>query len=190
MLPRVIVYDPELTASLPRDLAVASGLNALAHCVDSLWAPHRDPINAALATEGARCLASGMRALVRDDADPAGREQTLLGTYLAAAAFASAGSGLHHKICHVLGGTYGLPHAQTHAIVLPYVTAFTIPFAPDAAQRLRSASRSRTPSSGSSIFVETSARPSPCGTTDSVGRTSAMRQSSFCRSSRLRIPVP
>lgn len=148
VLPRVIVYDPELTASLPRDLAVASGLNALAHCVDSLWAPHRDPINAALATEGARCLASGMRALVRDDADPAGREQTLLGTYLAAAAFASAGSGLHHKICHVLGGTYGLPHAQTHAIVLPYVTAFTLPFAPDAAQRLRSALSAEDPLDG------------------------------------------
>jgi alcohol dehydrogenase class IV len=124
VLPRTIVYDATLTLSLPGELAVASGLNALAHCVDSMWAPRADPINRVLALEGIRALRAG---LPRDDLD--GREQTLYGAYLAAAAFASAGSGLHHKICHVLGGMYNLPHAQTHAVVLPHVVALNGPHA-------------------------------------------------------------
>ncbi|MEV6490811.1 maleylacetate reductase [Actinoplanes sp. NPDC051633] len=118
VLPRTVVYDATLTATLPTELAVASGLNALAHCVDSLWAPRADPINAALAGEGIRALMAAL---------PDDREQMFYGTYLAAVAFASAGSGLHHKICHVLGGMFGLPHAQTHAVVLPHVLALNAP---------------------------------------------------------------
>jgi maleylacetate reductase len=106
-----------LTLSLPAELAVASGLNAVAHCVDSLWAPRADPINAALAGEGIRALTAALPLGV------AGRDEVLYGTYLAAVAFASAGSGLHHKICHVLGGMFDLPHAPTHAVVLPHVLA-------------------------------------------------------------------
>ncbi len=144
VLPRSLVYDATLTLSLPTDMAVASGMNALAHCVDSLWAPRADPVNAALAVEGARALAAGLRQIVKDPADLHGREQTLYGAYLAAVAFASAGSGLHHKICHVLGGRYNLPHAQTHAVVLPYVLAFNVPGAPDAEARLATAFGSST----------------------------------------------
>ncbi|WP_069758641.1 maleylacetate reductase [Streptomyces sp. LUP47B] len=136
VLPRAVVYDAELTLSLPVELSVASGLNALAHCVDSMWAPAADPINVALATEGVRALADGLPRIVDDPTGMSGREQVLLGAYLSAVAFASAGSGLHHKICHVLGGRYGLPHAQTHAVVLPYVLALNGPFAPDADARL------------------------------------------------------
>ncbi|ARC56648.1 Maleylacetate reductase [Frondihabitans sp. 762G35] len=139
VLPVAIVYDAQLTRDLPVGLSVASGLNAIAHCVDSLWAPRADPINAALATEGIRALAAGLRAVVATADDADGRDRALLGTYLAATAFASAGSGLHHKICHVLGGTYGLPHAETHAVVLPYVAAFTLPAAPAAERRLADA---------------------------------------------------
>jgi alcohol dehydrogenase class IV len=118
VLPDVVVYDPDLVASMPRALAAASGLNAVAHCVDAMWGPSADPIDAALALEDAR---------------------TQYGCYLAAVAFASAGSGLHHKICHVLGGRFDLPHAATHAIVLPYVVAFNAPAAPDAAARIADA---------------------------------------------------
>src|SRR3984957_9220686 len=136
VLPKVIVYDATLTMSLPVDLSVASGLNALAHCVDSMWAPNADPINAALAAEGIRSLAAGLPKVVADPMDLDGREHALYAAYLSAAAFASAGSGLHHKICHVLGGKYNLPHAQTHATVLPYVLAFNGPAAPDAERRI------------------------------------------------------
>ena len=139
VLPRVIVYDAVLTMSLPVDMSVASGLNALAHCVDSMWAPSADPINAALAAEGIRSLAAGLPKVVADPMDLDGREHALYAAYLSAAAFASAGSGLHHKICHVLGGKYNLPHAQTHATVLPYVLAFNGPAAPAAERRIATA---------------------------------------------------
>jgi len=139
VLPRVIVYDAALTLSLPVDMSVASGLNALAHCVDSLWAPNADPINAAFAAEGIRSLAAGLPKVVADPMDLDGREHALYAAYLSATAFASAGSGLHHKICHVLGGKYNLPHAQTHATVLPYVLALNGPAAPDAERRIATA---------------------------------------------------
>ena len=139
VLPKVIVYDAALTMSLPVEMSVASGLNALAHCVDSMWAPNADPINAAFAAEGIRSLAAGLPRVVADPMDLDGREHALYAAYLSATAFASAGSGLHHKICHVLGGKYNLPHAQTHATVLPYVLAFNGPAAPDAERRIAAA---------------------------------------------------
>ena len=139
VLPKVIVYDAALTMSLPVDLSVASGLNALAHCVDALWGPHADPVNAALAAAGIRALRVGLPKVVAEPMDLDGREAVLFAAYLSAAAFASAGSGLHHKICHVLGGMYNLPHAQTHATVLPYVLAFNGPAAPAAAAAIAQA---------------------------------------------------
>jgi maleylacetate reductase len=139
VLPKAIVYDAALTTSLPVELSVASGLNALAHCVDAMWGPSADPINAALAAEGIRSLAAGLPQVAAAPEGLDGREHTLYAAYLSAAAFASAGSGLHHKICHVLGGAYNLPHAQTHATVLPYVLAFNGPAAPDAERRIAAA---------------------------------------------------
>jgi maleylacetate reductase len=136
VLPAVVVYDSDLTRSLPVDLSVASGLNALAHCVDSMWAPRSNPINQTLALEGARALAAGLPQVVDDPLGTPGRDQCLYGAYLSATAFASAGSGLHHKICHVLGGMFELPHAQTHAVVLPHVLAYNAPAVPDIARRL------------------------------------------------------
>ncbi|MFD2686653.1 maleylacetate reductase [Streptomyces phyllanthi] len=139
VLPRSVVYDATLTVSLPVPMSVASGLNALAHCVDAMWGPRVDPIDQALAGEGIRALAAGLPAVVADPAGLPGREQTLYGTYLSAVAFSSAGSGLHHKICHVLGGMYDLPHAQTHAVVLPHVLAFNAPAAPETERRIAAA---------------------------------------------------
>ena len=136
VLPTTVIYDADLTMSLPVELSVASGLNGMAHCIDSMWGPRANPINRTLAAEGISALASGLPAIVQDSQDVAGREQVLYGAYLSAVAFASAGSGLHHKICHVLGGTYDLPHAQTHATVLAYVLAFNMDAAPDARDRI------------------------------------------------------
>jgi maleylacetate reductase len=136
VLPRTVVYDPELTVTLPADLSAASGLNALAHCVEAFWAPRRNPISSLAAEEGIRALATGLPAVHSDPTDLAARSDLLYGAYLAGSAFAVAGSGLHHKICHALGGAFNLPHAQTHAIVLPEVLAFNAPAAPDAAHRI------------------------------------------------------
>ncbi|WP_347110895.1 maleylacetate reductase [Paenarthrobacter sp. S56] len=139
VLPVTVIYDASLTLSLPTDLSVASGLNGMAHCIDSLWAPRADPINAALAAEGIRALSRGLPLVKAEPENFGGREQALYGAYLSAVAFASAGSGMHHKICHVLGGTFNLPHAQTHATVLPYVLAFNAPAAPEAETRAAAA---------------------------------------------------
>ena len=136
VLPRTVVYDPELSANLPPDLTVASGLNALAHSVDTQWAPKADPINTALGLEGARALVRGLREVTVDRAGLDGRSRLLYGAYLAGVGFASAGSGLHHKICHILGGSWNLPHAHTHAVVLPHVLAFNASSAPEASRRL------------------------------------------------------
>lgn len=145
VLPASVIYDSELTVTLPVDLSVASGLNALAHCIDSLWAPRADPINAALCLEGARALATGLPEVVADPGGIDGRDRCLYGAYLAAVGFASAGAGMHHQICHVLGGAYGLPHAQTHAVVLPYVLAFNAASLPTLGRRLAVALGSPTP---------------------------------------------
>ena len=136
VLPKAVVYDPDLTATLPLDLSVASGLNAVAHCVEAFWAPRRNPISTAIAEDGIRQLAIGLPALAADPTGLEARTPLLLGAYLAGTAFAVAGSGLHHKICHALGGAFDLPHAQTHAIVLPHVLAFNAPNAPEAVERV------------------------------------------------------
>jgi maleylacetate reductase len=136
VLPRTVVYDPSLTLGLPVGMSIASGLNALAHCVDSLWAPGANPVDTALALEAAHALAEGLPRVHAAPTALDGRSPTLYGAYLAALAFGGAGSGLHHKICHVLGGTYDLPHAQTHAVILPHVLAFNAPAARSEVSRL------------------------------------------------------
>jgi maleylacetate reductase len=145
VLPRVVLYDPELTASMPTALAAASGLNAMAHCVEAFWGPRRNPISSVLAAEGVQALGDGLRGLGRDPGAPS---DLLYGAYLAGVSFSVAGTGLHHKICHVLGGAYDLPHAQTHAIVLPHVLAANAPGAPEAATRIAAALRVADPVAG------------------------------------------
>ncbi|WP_244285294.1 maleylacetate reductase [Cryobacterium shii] len=132
VLPGTVIYDAELSRALPRDLSVSSGLNALAHGIDALWAPGKNPVSSTIAAEAIRMLAHALPLIADDPGDLAAREEALYGAYLSASAFSSAGSGLHHKICHVLGGTFGLPHSETHAIVLPHVVAFNVPAAPEA----------------------------------------------------------
>lgn len=154
VLPRCVIYDAELTVSLPVELSVASGLNALAHCVDSMWSTNSDPIDRAMAEEAIRAMALGLPRVVDDPGDLSGREQTLYAAHLAAAAFSCAGSGLHHKICHVLGGRYNLPHAETHAIVLPYVLALNAPYCEEAEVRVARAFEAATAVEGLRAFRE------------------------------------
>jgi maleylacetate reductase len=136
VLPKVVVYDPELTIGLPPALSGVSGLNALAHCVEAFWAAGANPVSSLMAEDGARALAAGLPRVVADPGDIAARADTLYGAWLAGSAFAVAGSGLHHKICHVLGGAFDLPHAETHAVVLPHVLALFAADAPEVEARL------------------------------------------------------
>ncbi|MBC7442062.1 MAG: maleylacetate reductase [Ramlibacter sp.] len=141
VLPGTVIYDAELTRALPRGLSVSSGLNALAHGIDALWAPGANPATSTTAADAIRMLARALPLVAADPDDLAAREDALYGAYLSASAFARAGSGLHHKICHVLGGTFGLPHSETHAIVLPHAVAFNVPAAPEAETLLARALR-------------------------------------------------
>jgi alcohol dehydrogenase class IV len=136
VLPRVVVYDPLLTLTLPVALTAASGLNALAHSVEAFWAPGANPVTSVLAEEAIRALSIGLGEVVADPADVDARGDVLYGAWLAGTAFATAGSALHHKICHVLGGAYDLPHAEMHAVVLPHATAFLAPAVPEADHRI------------------------------------------------------
>jgi maleylacetate reductase len=130
--PRIVIYDPALTRALPARITAASGLNALAHCVDALWAPARSPLSDTMAERAIVALTASLPAAVADGADEAAREEMLVGAWLAAATFALAGSSLHHKLCHVLGGRFDLPHAETHAAVLPWSTRFALQRQPTA----------------------------------------------------------
>ena len=136
VLPKVVVYDPELTFTLPPSITGPSAINAMAHCVEAFYAPGANPITSLVAEEGVRALARGVPVVVKSPEDADGCPEALYGAYLAGAAFAIAGSGLHHKICHVLGGAYDLPHADTHTVVLPHVVAFNEPAIPEAMGRV------------------------------------------------------
>ena len=131
VLPSVVVYDPELTTSLPAGITATSGMNAMAHCVEAVYAGGANPISTLLAADGARALAAGLPRAVADGSDVDGRADVLYGAYLAGAAFAAAGGGLHHALCHLLGGRYRLPHADTHTVLLPYVADLVEAGAPE-----------------------------------------------------------
>jgi maleylacetate reductase len=136
VLPRSVVYDPDLTLTLPAAVSVTSALNALAHAVEALYAPDGSPVIAAMAEQGVRDLAAALPGIVADPHDHAARAAALQGAWLCGACLGATTMGLHHKLCHALGGTLDLPHAETHAIVLPHVAAFNLPAAPSAAAAL------------------------------------------------------
>lgn len=132
VLPRSVVYDPELTLSLPVPLSVTSGINALAHAAEALYAPDASPLVSLMAEEGVRAMAAALPAVADEPESLDARGRALYGAWLCGAALGATTMGLHHKLCHVLGGTFGLPHAETHTVVLPYALAYNAPAAPEA----------------------------------------------------------
>jgi maleylacetate reductase len=127
VLPRTVVYDPELTFGLPPLVTAASGMNALAHCLEGLWVAGASPLSSPLALEGARTMAEVLPALIADPVDAKARSRALVAACQAGMVLAAAGAGLHHRLCHILGGRYDLPHAETHAALLPHVVGFNEP---------------------------------------------------------------
>ena len=139
VLPATVIYDPALTVALRPPVTAASGMNALAHCVEALYGPEQSPITALLAEEGIRALARGIPGSVAAPDDLSARADALYGAYLAGAVLGSTQIALHHKLSHVLGGTFGLPHAAVHSAVLPHVARFNAPAAPEAMRRVAAA---------------------------------------------------
>jgi alcohol dehydrogenase class IV len=136
VLPRTVIYDPSLTVSLPTALSAASGMNAIAHCVEALYAQDANPIISMMAEEGIRALAAALPVVVREPTNLEARGDALYGAWLAGISLGSAGMALHHKLCHTLGGTWNLPHAETHAIVLPHAARYNRDAAPEAMARI------------------------------------------------------
>lgn len=137
--PRLVFYDPELTLSLPAAVSAASGMNAIAHAVEALYASAVSPVATTAAEDALRTLAIALPDIVKNPAALEPRTRALRGGHAAGVALNLAAMGLHHRICHVLGGSFGLPHAETHAAVLPHVVAFNTPAAPEAMSRIAAA---------------------------------------------------
>ena len=139
VLPRTVIYDPALTVSLPARVSGPSGINAMAHCVEGLYAFDGNPIVTLMAAEGIRALARALPRVVSAPEDVEGRGDALYGAWLAGVVLGTTSMGIHHKLCHTLGGTFNLPHADVHTVVLPHATAYNREAAPEAMRHIANA---------------------------------------------------
>ncbi|MBF6567872.1 MAG: maleylacetate reductase [Candidatus Binataceae bacterium] len=130
IIPRTVIYDPSLTVTMPAMLSATSGMNAIAHCVEALYAENANPIMSLMAEEGIRALATSLPKVVKNGGDLEARSEALYGAWLGGCVLGAVGMALHHKLCHVLGGTFNLPHAEVHTVVLPHAVAYNAQAAP------------------------------------------------------------
>jgi len=136
VLPRTVIYDPELSLSLPIGLTVTSGLNAIAHAAEGLYAFDGNPIVSLMAEEGIRAIAAALPRLTAAPTDLDARGDALYGAWLCGSVLGAVAMGLHHKLCHTLGGSFSLPHAEVHTVVLPHALAYNASHAPEAMRRI------------------------------------------------------
>jgi maleylacetate reductase len=139
VLPRTVVYDPELTTRLPVDISTTSAFNAIAHAAEALYARDANPITSLMAEEAIRAIAAALPRLRAGPSDLDVRGRLLSGAWLAGTVLATVGMALHHRICHVLGGRLDLPHAATHTVVLPHALAYNAGAVPEAMARIAAA---------------------------------------------------
>jgi maleylacetate reductase len=131
ILPEVVIYDAELTVGLPVAMSVTSGLNAMAHAAEALYAQDRNPVSTLMATEGLRALRAALPTLVKEPRNLEARGDALYGAWLCGTVLGTVGMALHHKICHTLGGSFDMPHAETHAVMLPHTIGFNAAAVPE-----------------------------------------------------------
>ncbi|KAI1141806.1 putative maleylacetate reductase [Hypoxylon sp. FL0543] len=136
ILPAAVVYDVDLTMSLPVGLTATSGVNAIAHAVEALYARNTNPIINLLAQEGVKALANSLPVLVSEPSSPVARSSALYGAWLCGICLGTVGMSIHHKLCHTLGGSFNLPHSETHTIVLPHALSYNAPKVPAAMKAL------------------------------------------------------
>ena len=136
VLPKTVLYDPNLSVGLPVGMSVVSGMNAIAHAAEGLYAKDGNPAMSLMAEEGVRALAGGMKLIVSNPSDIDARSECLYGAWLCGSVLGHVGMALHHKLCHVLGGSFNLPHAETHTIILPHALSYNAQAAPDAMRRI------------------------------------------------------
>jgi len=151
VLPRTVIYDPELSLSLPIGLTITSGLNAIAHAAEGLYAFDGNPIVSLMAEEGIRAIAEALPRLTAAPTDLDARGDALYGAWLCGSVLGAVAMGLHHKLCHTLGGSFNLPHAEVHTVVLPHALAYNAAHAPEAMRRIARALGSESAAAG--LFV-------------------------------------
>lgn len=137
--PGTVIYDVDYTLTLPVMLSATSGVNAIAHAVEALYACNTNPIISLLAQEGIRALATALPEIMKEPESQTARSTALYGAWLCGTCLGNVGMSLHHKLCHTLGGSFNLPHAQTHTIVLPHALSYNAPKIPKALKRLTEA---------------------------------------------------
>jgi alcohol dehydrogenase class IV len=136
VLPKTVLYDPCLTISMPAMLSATSGINSIAHCVEALYAQEANPIISLMAEEGIHAFAESLPVVVKEPGNLEARSKALYAAWLGGISLGAVGMALHHKLCHTLGGTYNLPHAETHTVVLPHAVAYNATAAPEAMSRV------------------------------------------------------
>lgn len=139
ILPEVVIYDVDLTLTMPVQLCVTSGINAAAHAVEALYAQDRNPVVSLMASAGVEALVSALPAIVANPDDRDARGKALYGAWLCGICLGSVGMALHHKLCHTLGGLFDLPHSETHTVILPHALRYNEAAAPEAIAALKSA---------------------------------------------------
>lgn len=148
VLPKTVIYDPALTLGLPVPMSVTSGINAMAHCVEALYSKDANPIVSLMAEDGIRALAAALPIVVKDPENGEARAQALYGAWLGGSVLGAVGMALHHKLCHTLGGSFNLPHAETHTVILPHAMAYNAPETVDAMTRVAKALGTREAAGG------------------------------------------
>lgn len=139
VVPRAVIYDPELTLSLPPAMSLTSGINAIAHSAEGLYSADRNPVIDFMALDGIAALGRALPSICQNPQDIQARTDAFYGAWLCGIVMGSVGMALHHKLCHTLGGTFNLPHAQTHTAVLPHALAYNAPAAPEAMGKIAKA---------------------------------------------------
>ena len=134
--PKTVLYDPGLTVTMPAMLSATSGMNSIAHCMEALYAKDANPIVSMMAEEGIRAMAKSLPVVVREPGNLDARSDALYGAWLGGVTLGAVGMALHHKLCHTLGGSFNLPHAETHTVVLPHAAAYNASTARDAMSRV------------------------------------------------------
>lgn len=136
VLARTVVYDPMLSHGLPLQMTVVSGMNAIAHAIEGMYSTDSNPIISLMAEEGIRAISHAMVDLIQDPSHAEARELALYGAWLCGTVLGNSGMGLHHKLCHTLGGSFNLPHAELHSVMLPHALAYNAPAIPDVIERV------------------------------------------------------
>ena len=139
ILPETVIYDVDLTLDLPAAITLTSSINALAHAVEALYSAERNPVTDLMALEAVASITRALPRVIADLHNTDARADLLRAAWLAGSCLGTVGMGLHHKLCHTLGGSFGLPHAPTHTVVLPHAMAYNAPAAASAMERIADA---------------------------------------------------